>query len=197
MIANLSNRIAMFLVGHELVDPQYLPLLRYNIDSVLRTSFFALIVFLISAALHIWVEALSFTAASFLLRRRMGGWHAPTPWLCQAISVASVLIAALVVGPLLETLPERVIYPLSMLLDLFAFVLRPAYPPQLHFNDKESRANSNRKNLLVGLLALIQLVSFLWLDFRIVIYSSLGLAVTVCSVLLEKIIQRERMTNHE
>lgn len=195
MFHRLASRLASYCVEHALVEPRLFPLCRYKLELFLGNSFFTLLLFLIAALFHAYIEAFSFAITAYFFRRRMGGWHAPWPWLCQIMSIGLVVLAIAGVGPLMERLSNNAAYVLSIALDVFALILPPAYPPQLHFTAGEIRANTQRKNRLLLPLAMVQSAALIWLDFRIVIYTSLGLAVTVITVLLEKISYRKKGLN--
>lgn len=186
MLNKLANQLATYCVEHTLIEPRLFPLFRYKLELFLGTSLFALLLFLVSAIFRAYAEAFSFAITAYFFRRRIGGWHAPWPWLCQIMSIGLVILTLVCLGPLLERLSENTMYALSVALNVFAFFFRPAYPPQLHFTAEEIQANIRRKNHLLLILTIVQLVAFIWLDFRIVIYTFLGLAATLTSVLLEK-----------
>jgi len=187
MIHALASRLTDFCVAHELINPKLSPFLLYKLELFLRTAFFSFVLILIAIASHAYIEILSFAATTLLLRRRMGGWHAPVPWLCQVLSILLIIVFVFVLGPLIDHLPPVTILVLSLALDVFSFFLKPSYPPQLHFTAEEIQANAKQSHRLLLLLATVQLISFFWLDDRIVTYTFLGLAVTVLTVLLEKI----------
>lgn len=187
MFNKLASQLATYCVEHELIEQRLFALCRYKIELFLSGFFFFLLLFPVSAIFHAYIEVFSFATAAYFFRRRMGGWHAPWPWLCQIMSVGLVILAVVVLGPLLEQLPRDSAYELSIALNVFAFILRPAYPPQLHFTAEEALANTQRKNYLLIILTAVQFIAYMWFDFRIVIYTFLGLAVTVFTVLLEKI----------
>lgn len=198
MIHALASRLADICVAHELINPKLHPFLLYKLELFLSTAFFSCVLILIAILSHTYIEIISFAATVFLLRRRMGGWHAPAPWLCQVLSILLIFVFVFVLGPLIDHLHPVIILVSSLVLDMFSYFLKPSYPPQLHFTDEEIQANTKQSHSLLLLLASVQLVSFFWLDDRIVTYTFLGLAVTVLTVLLEKIQHLQKgLTPHE
>lgn len=195
LIHFLSLRLAHCFARHDLIDEPHIPHLAYKAEMLIGTLFFA--AFLAALALFSgrWLPILSFSVPVYLLRRRMGGWHAPSPGLCQLMSAASVLLAVFLLGPRAERLPASAIFAAALSLDVFALLLRPAYPPQLHFSAEEAQANQARKTRLIVWLFLVQLLAFAAGALPIVLYSLLGLSFTVATVLLEKIILIKKGAN--
>lgn len=187
MIHALASRLTDFCVTHELINPKLYPFLLYKLELFLSTAFFSCVLILIAILSHTYIEILSFAATVFLFRRRMGGWHAPAPWLCQILSILLIIVFVLALGPLIDHLHPVIILISSLVLDVFSYFLKPSYPPQLYYTDNEIQANTKQVHRLLLLLVTVQLLSFFWLDTHIVTYTFLGLAVTVLTVLLEKI----------
>lgn len=192
MIHQLSCHFASYCVTHDIIDQQHFSHLQYKTEILLRTLVFMLCLILLSAITHLQIEIGILTLTIYLFRKRMGGWHASRPWICFIISLALILIMTLIVAPLATNAPKSMFFLLCLALDFVVAILPPAFPPQLHFSTQEKNANIKRKNQLLVIVIIIQIIAFLWCDFRIVIYTFFGLAITVISVLLEKTIHLKK-----
>lgn len=188
MIYRLSCRLAAFCVTHDIIDQRHFPHLQYKAETLLRTTLFSCSLALLALITRQYLEICTFALTTYLFRKHMGGWHAANPWLCQLLSFGIILLITLLIGPIITQLPKTVFFFLSIVLDSLVIILPPAYPSQLHLSVEEAHANIKRKNHILALVVLVQFLAFLWFDFRIVIYTSLGLATTVITVLLEKTI---------
>lgn len=197
MIYRLSHRLATLCVSCNIIDSCHFPHLQYKAEILLRSSLFSLFLILLAFSLHKPLEVFIFALTTHLFRRHMGGWHAPTPWMCQILSLGVVSLMTLLVGPLVTMIPQNTLFFLCLVLDFFILFLAPAYPPQLHLTLDEEKANIIRKNIILAFVIVIQICSFLSWDFRIVIYTFLGLATTVMTVLLEKICLKKGCRVHE
>lgn len=197
MVDRLSRHLATLCASRNIIDQQYVPHLQYKAEIVLRSSLFSLFLILIAFLLQKPLEVFTYSLTIYLVRRRMGGWHAPKPWICQLLSVGIVLLMTLLVGSLFTKIPRNIFFFPCLALDILSFFLSPAYPSQLHLTVQEEKANNKRKNAVLAFVALIQILAFLSWDYRIVIYTFLGLATTVITVLLEKICLKEGRRAHE
>lgn len=191
MLHRLAYYAASFFVKHDLIDTKYFALLQYKAETLINTVFFSLLLLLISVVSHSYVEIIIFSLATCLFRQRMGGCHASTPWVCQLLSLTTVVFMVFLIGPIISSLPTPLIFCLCIGMDLVAYILPPAYPPQLHLNEKEIQMNVKRKNQILIFTFIVQTLS-LPIDTQFSVYSLLGLATTVLTVLLEMInIQRK------
>ena len=198
MIHILSCYFASYCATHDIIDQQHFSHLQYKTEIFLQSMVFVFCIILLSAITHLQIETGILTLTIYLFRKRMGGWHASRPWICFIISLALILIMTLIVAPLANDAPKSIFFLVCLALDFVVAILPPAFPPQLHFSTQEKNANIKRKNQLLVVVIAIQIIAFLWCDFRIDIYTFLGLAITVFSVLLEKTIQLKKgMRTHE
>lgn len=132
------------------------------------------------------VEVLSFLAPFYFLRRRIGGCHASTQLLCFCISVSLVVFVSAFLGEALLQIPKGLLYVLDIAVVVTAFLLSPAYPPQLHFTEHEKRANNHKKNIILILLLAAQ--ALLVLISRPLVFSCsfCGITFAVVTVVLQK-----------
>lgn len=171
------------------ISEQDIPYCRYSLQFLFgKVSFFVLL-FITCAVLDCYKEALFFSIVLLSFRKRMGGWHAKHPWLCQIISIALVIFSVSVLGPQLTKLQPPTIIAINCITILISFFLPPAFPPQLHFNQEEKYANVQKKNQMLVLLSALQPILVFLFSPKILIFSSLGLLFGISSVLIEKAIQ--------
>lgn len=190
MFHKLAESLTEHFLKHDLIEERQIPFCCYKLEQLIGSVVFFLILLLISIATKSYLEAFSFAVSASVFRRHMGGWHAPSAWLCQIMSTLLVLFIILLIGPMIEAIDKpAVIFALSVALTLVSLCIHPAFPPQMHMTETETHANQKLKNLCLLILLLVQLISYLFLDFRIVIYTALGLAVTLFTVSLEQIIR--------
>lgn len=195
MIHAASQQIASYCVKQAWVEEKNMAWCVYAIEKKLLTLLFFLGVTVCAAVCGKYIEAASFTLALYFLRRRLGGWHAGHVWSCQLLSILLVL-AALASGPrLLAAAAPFQLLAGNIIIMAWAFVLRPVYPPQLHFDAKAQAANRNKKNLILLFVALIQAAAWLCGRLEIVVFSSFGVLAGVISVYIEKSAQRAKERN--
>lgn len=195
MIHNLAGQLATYCVEHELVDAKLFPFCRYKFETTLGTALFYFFLLILAVLSKAYVEIFIFTITATIFRKRMGGWHAPYPWLCQIMSTALVIIAVFILGPLLKQIPSFVILLFSIIVDLLSYIVSPSYPTQLHFTLKEVQANTMRKDILVIILLFIHLISYFFDLTNMLLYTFLGLTTTLSTVLLEKFKKKGKVTS--
>lgn len=182
----VAYRIAAYSVDRGWIDVDDLAICCYSFERRLLTGLFLLTQLLIFAPLGKLPEAFIFISVVLPFRRRMGGIHANSAWLCQIISTASVLISVLVFGPLVGQLPPLVIIVGDTVLISCTFFLMPSYPPQAHFTQQDIDGNIQRIHLMLVTLILAQVVSIHWFDMLYIVYSSIGLLFVIITVILGK-----------
>ena len=198
----MFHNFAVFLTGHflkqDIIEETQVPFCCYKLEQLIGSGIFAFILLLISIATESYLEIISFSISASVFRRHMGGWHAPSAWLCQIMSILLVLLAVFFVGPIIETLGNpAIVFSSAIALTLISLFISPAFPPQMHMSKTEIFANQRLKNIYLLILLLVQLISYLCLDYRISIYSALGLVITVFTVLLEKTKRCRKDDPHE
>lgn len=154
------------------------------------------------AAVAFWVgfsglftETLSFCVPLYFLRRRMGGIHAKSAFVCFFVSICLVILSSAFWGEMLSRLPLPILFLSNIFFLAVALLLRPAYPLQVHFSPKEIDANIRRKNYLLFLVLLIQCSSLAFFDGRVLAHSLCAVILCVIAVLLQK--QKGRFNNEQ
>lgn len=184
----LSYQIAAYSVEHGWINSDDFSICCYAFERRLLSALFLLTQLLIYAPSGKLPESFIFITVVLSFRRRMGGIHAANAWLCQIISTVSVLCFVFIIGPITEILSPIIIYIGDAVLILCTFLIKPSYPTQVHFSQHDIMGNIHRKNVMLVLLILIQVLSVALDDTLFIIYSSLGLLLVCFTVLIGKYI---------
>lgn len=182
----LAFQIASHSVDCGWISDDDLAICCYAVERRLLSALFFLLQLFIFAPLKKLPEALTFIVVVLSFRRRMGGVHASNEWVCLLISTCSVLGCVFILGPIVECLPDIILYVFDIVLLAYTFYLEPAYPPQVHFTWRDSIGNTHIKYKLLVILMLSQLLSQRLIDFPFVSYSSIGLLFVDITVTIEK-----------
>ena len=97
--------------------------------------------------------------AAMFLRQRAGGWHAPTAWLCQIISVGSALLGSFAAAWCAGHRPWLSMGALLAASGLVIWLLAPAEHPNLPLTPAELAANRRlaRQRLALAAIAAVLL----------------------------------------
>lgn len=150
----------------------------------LSTVFFFL---LLSVPTEKCVQTFAFFLTFFSLRRRLGGWHAKHAWSCQAIGILLMLFVIYLLGPKLEVLDLQFIALMDVLVLLVGFIVTPIYPPQLNFTYSAVKHNKREKNFTLVIIIAFQILSVFVSTNFVILYSALGIFVSVIALVPEKI----------
>lgn len=191
MMHRLSNELATYCINRRWIDECNHSWCRYAIEKKLGLFLFLVLLFIGAIITTCFIESYTFAIVFYIFRKNMGGWHAKKAWSCQIIGFAIVIIAVRWIGPALEIVNISVIYIFDLALIGYSFILKPAYPAQLHFTQNEVKANIKKKNKILLVLLLFQNVALLILGPLILIYSFIGLTIAVISVIIEKLHKKE------
>lgn len=198
MIRKRAERLTDICCERKWIEEERRDWCIYTFEKWLSILLFFSVVMLWMLASGLYIETVSFLAPFYLLRRRIGGCHARTQKQCFLISLAMVMLVSAFLGKWLLALPLGVLIVLNAVIVMLAFAMYPAYPPQVNFTAAEKRANNRRKNILLLVIFLIQIFSAVLSSNRILAYSICGLALTVVTVVIQKIILlKGEMQNEE
>jgi accessory gene regulator B len=98
LIEKAAKSMARFYARKNLIEEDMRASFAYGVELLLSTAVNILLVFAISAALHVTPGAPLFLGGFISLRCAAGGYHADTHWLCIAIFAASYAALALMVS---------------------------------------------------------------------------------------------------
>lgn len=155
----LANGIASFFIDRGLLDEEHRPWYVYALESKLGQG--ATVLFTLAAGwlLRRPLQPLLVLLAAMFLRRRAGGWHAPTAWLCQIISVGSVVLGNFAAAWCTVHRPWLWLGALLAASGLAIWLLAPAEHPNLPLTPAELAANRllARRRLALAALAAVLL----------------------------------------
>lgn len=181
---NLSLMIAERCFTRGWISEEDRPWCAYALEQKCLTLFFFLLLIPLVSILGVLPEAVIFSFVFYFFRRRCGGWHAPYAWLCQGSSISLVLVSTMIVGPMLMEIPARSIWVMNLPIMLIAFIRKPVYHPEMHFDHEITMANNRKKQQFLLFVFILQ--ATLGCLFKIVtIYSLLGVLAGVASVYIE------------
>lgn len=192
MIQKIASSLTEYSINRHWIASSKKQWCRYAIEKHLGLLLFASSCIFIAAITSTWLELFSFMLTFYFFRQRLGGCHANTFWSCQAVSIGTVVIVILIIGPILEQLNPIIIFGINALLILFTYYLKPAYPDSVHFSKSVCLANTKRKNQLLFLLIFLQLLNLAMSNSSFLIYSFLGLATTDFSVAFQIHLQQHK-----
>ena len=184
MIHRVADNLTMCLVRNDYIDVQLQAICQYKLERVLRTGLFMMLALLIALPTHCCEEAAFFIAASYLCRRRMGGFHISSPAICLICSLGIVFLNTLVIGPSMQKIPPATSLGCALLSDALIFFLPPAYPRQLHFTKKEADANIQRKKCTALFLSVLQIAAFLANKNTAILYMLIGTLFAVVTIMV-------------
>ena len=81
----------------------------YAMETRIGTTVFAVLLIVWSAVSTCWLETIAFVLPCYLLRQRMGGWHARTSFQCLIISISAVIVTCKLLGKAVMQLPTLVV----------------------------------------------------------------------------------------
>lgn len=145
----------------------------------------------------LWVETLGFLVPFYLLRRRIGGCHARSARACFFISMGLVIFVSAFLGRQLALLPRGPLMLLDGAVIVAGLLMSPAYPPQLGFTEEEKAANGRKKNLLLGEIFLLQLLTAAVPACRFPAFSLCGVTISLITVVIQKKILEKGESNDE
>ena len=157
----------------------------YAIEKWLLLTGFFMILFvwiLISDSLF---ETVSFLVPFYVLRCRIGGFHAKKPSVCLAASTIIIVFATIYVGPFITGLKSWILLIICVSVNILGFFIKPVYPVQVKFSKDETQYNLVKKNRILAVELFVQVASIA-LNFHVVaVYTSMGTLVALLMVLLE------------
>ena len=112
---DISKKITHFFIQLNFIDESSEVWCQYVVEKKVMQALFLIITFIVAFLYNQIFETLIFCVVFCSIRERMGGWHAPYPWLCL---VLSGLIISLVAG---------VLVPITLNIGLFDIFLCSAF----------------------------------------------------------------------
>lgn len=187
MIHKLSYGLTNWFYQHKWIERDNYEWCLYVVEKKILQICFLLILSLCCAISKQYLNTLIFITTFYLLRHRIGGWHAPYPWQCIFLTMVIIFTVLYVVAPALTNINYFFLWIFDVLLIITALLTGPIYPPHLHFNQDVLCANRKRKNLFVLFVFFVQIVFFHLGMVRILIFSFNGILISILLVFAEKL----------
>ena len=191
VIQHNSEKLARHFVNQKWISADDYEWCVYMIEKKIYHYGYIFVLLMISCLIGSFCNTIVFLSVFCGLRRRIGGWHAPTPFICMCLSVLIILSVSLILEPtIVKFLPLELVFKYNILAVTITFMMEPFYPPCIHFEKKEIVANNKKKNTIL-LFVIIEDVIFVCFNQREFLSGSLlGILFTLILVLAEKIKQK-------
>lgn len=191
MMHDISKKITHFFIQLNFIDESSEVWCQYVVEKKVMQALFLIITFIVAFLYNQIFETLIFCVVFCSIRERMGGWHAPYPWLCLVLSGLIISLVAGVLVPITLNIGLFDIFLFNNILLVILLFIKPSYPWQLHFGKEETVANLKKKNILVLFFGLFNLI-FLVLKCRGMLGSMLwALVFSIGLLQIEVIINRK------
>ena len=151
----LANRITSFFIERGLLDEERRPWYVYALESKLGQGLTVLFTLAAGWALGRPLQPLLVLLAAMFLRQRAGGWHAPTAWLCQILSVGLAVLGSFAAAWCAGHRPWLWLGGLLAASGLAVWLLAPTEHPNLPQTPAELAANRQlaRRRLAFAMIA--------------------------------------------
>lgn len=193
MIHQISSCIAHFCCSREWLPPHHLDLFIYALETKFSTILFLCSVTVISIISHRFYTSMVFCLSILLLRSRLGGYHCSSPLLCQITSLGLVILNIYLIGPHIPYTKNILLLSLTILLDIIIIVVKPKFPPQLHFTQETILVNTQRKNIIILSFLPLQICSF-FISGQFLLYSFLAFYNALISLVAQNFLDKGRLT---
>ena len=194
MLSRTSNRLAYYLCNKHYIDPEDFEWCVFTIEKALLQLAFLSILLLLSIVTSSIIETLITVLVFFLMRRRLGGYHAARPSLCLFLSSIIILSCHTAIDVLL-TIPSVVLRSITVLTMASGYLVRPSYPQKAMISQMDLQKNNEAKKRLIILLAGIQLF-MAWIGDTVIAISILyGTLLAIISVILQLLMSKGGKNN--
>lgn len=179
------DRFSYYCIERKLITPSDYAWFKYGLEKRIYTVVVAIPFFFLAVYLTNIYTALAFYSSFYCLRRRVGGFHAGSVWMCFVWSLLFEFIFLGMLNPLLNMVETLLLSAVSLVV---VFILAPYNHPKMNLSAEEIVACriSSRKyscGIVLGVLV------FSVLDAAIIAKGfSLGLAMAACLLCLAYIV---------
>ena len=185
MIHNAAARLARASCERSWIDEENYEWCIYALEKRISVLLYIAVVLLWADISGLLIEILSFLLPFYLIRRRIGGYHAKSAGACFTLSVLLVVFVSSSVGEITAYLPQIILIFVDASVVITGLLMKPIYPPQAHFTSAEQRANNLRKNILLYIILLMQGISLCIDDLRIFTGSFCSVLFAVFTVIIQ------------
>lgn len=189
MLHSLATKTATAALDRKLISEDRYEWCVYCLEKLFVKLVFAFWLTLLAIITKRYAEIIAFLAGFLPMRSKLGGWHAKRAWVCQVISLFLIFLLCCVLPVYICRIPKSVVAIGTLGALVVAFVAKPSYPPQLHFNDQVREANFHKKNGIVLIMALVQVIFIIMDKVHSASYLTMGVLVSLASLLIEYTLQ--------
>lgn len=192
MLHSFAAKTATAALDRKLIREDRYEWCVYCLEKLFMKLVFAFWLTLFAVITKRYVEIIAFLAGVLPMRAKLGGWHAKRAWVCQVISLFLIFLLCCVLPVYIYCIPKSVAAIGTLGALGVAFAVKPIYPPQLHFNHQVREANHHKKNGIVLIIAIVQVLFIVMNKILIASYLTMGVLVSLASLLIEYIIQNPK-----
>lgn len=185
MVQNLALKLTQYAIEHQWIRDSDVRWCQYAIEKHLSTLLFVAVCLIFAMSTGTILNTLVFILVFFIFRRRMGGWHTKHFWTCQLVSIGTVVMAVILVGPWLEQINPYIFIMADAFVILWMWKMKPNYCDSAHFTKEIQAANNKQKVRLLVDVVVFQVICFRLEKYSLLIYIFLGLTIAALSVMLE------------
>lgn len=190
MLHKKASLLADACVNNEWIPADERDWCVYTIEKwLLLSTFFAVLFVWVLIFGHV-LETVCFLVPFYMLRRRIGGFHAKNPSVCLVTSIVIIMIVTLYIGPWMAELAPWALLIICVVVDIFGFLTKPIYPVQAEFSEAETQCNLVRKNYLLAVALLVQTASIALNASMVAAHISIGTLIALLMVVLEGCLRR-------
>lgn len=189
MLHSFATKAATAALNRKLISEDRFEWCVYCLEKLLLKLVFVFWLTLLAVITKRYVEISAFLAGFLPMRSKLGGWHAKRAWLCQVISLFLIFLLCCVLPVYIYRIPKSVVAIGTLGALGVAFAAKPIYPPQLHFDDQVREANFHKKNGIVLMMALVQVIFIITDKVHNASYLTMGVLVSMASLLIEYTLQ--------
>ena len=189
MLHSLATRVATIALNRRLICKDRFAWCVYCLEKLLLKLLFVVWLILLVLVTKRYVEIIAFLTGFLPLRSKLGGWHAKRAWVCQVVSFLLILGLCCVLSAYISNIPNVISACIAFCVLIAAFIAKPVYSPQLHFDSQIRDANFHKKNKIILIIFIVQIICFVTHKVVIFDYLTLGVLIPLVSLLIEHIIQ--------
>lgn len=190
MLHSFATKAATAALNRKLICVDRFEWCVYCLEKLLLKLVFAFWLTLLAVITKRYVEIITFLAGFLPMRSKLGGWHAKRAWVCQMISLFLIFLLCCILPVHIYRIPKSVAAIGTLGTLGIALAVKPVYSPQLHFNDQVREANFRKKNRIVLIIAIVQVVFIIADKVHSASYLTIGVLVSLASLLIEYNIER-------
>ncbi len=185
MIHAAAARLAKVSCERGWIDEENYEWCIYALEKRISVFLYIAVVFLWAGISGLFIENLSFLLPFYLIRQRIGGCHARSAGVCFALSILLVIFVSSFVSEIAAYLPQVILIFADAAAVITGLLIKPVYPPQVHFTSAEQLANNRRKNVLLYIILFAQCISLYIHDLRIFTGSFCGVLFAVFTAVIQ------------